>query len=229
MKEKTHSEQFFNFLSLLDENNVRYVLIRGFGKFPKSADTDVDLVYHIDDHEKYTNLAKEYLTLYDEGRGSEWTSMGTGEWCEMLYSPCRTRGKDNPELPNGCFRIDAYNSLHFKTPYNNFTTFWTVDKTYNDSVLETRVCIKEDYGSYYIPQSENEIALLVARNVLDNKKRPMWNTKHKQRIEDLFPAIDTKILEDRISKLFPCSKKIVELLYERKYESVMDYALGIKK
>jgi hypothetical protein len=223
---KTHSEQFFDFLKILDDKNVRYVLLRGFGKFPKEADTDVDLLYHIDDHDLYTRLAKEHLTIYNEGRGSEWASMGSGEWCEMLYSPCRTNGPDDSSIANGCFRIDAYNSLHFKTPYNNFTTFWTVDKQFNDFVLSTRKRIDKPYGSYYIPEPESEIALLVARNVLDNKKRPMWNTKHKARVAELFSAIEEETLKDRISKIFPNNEKIFEMLSKKEYESVMDYALG---
>ena len=156
---KSHSEQFFNFLTILDKNNIRYVLLRGFGKFPKEADTDVDLLYHIDDHDLYIELAKENLIPYNEGRGSEWTSMGSGEWCEMLYSPCRTRGEDDMSISNGCFRVDAYNSLHFKTPYNNFSTFWTVDKSFNDFVLSSRKRIDESFGSYYVPEPESEVYL----------------------------------------------------------------------
>lgn len=228
VNEKSHSEQFFDFLKVLDDNKVRYVLMRGFGKFPEEADTDVDLLYHLDDHDKYTELAKEHLTPYNAGRGSEWTSMGSGEWCEMLYSPCRTRGQDDPKISNGCFRVDAYNSLHFKTPYNNFTTFWTVDKEYNDFVLEARKRVDAPYGSYFIPEAESEISLLVARNVLDNKKRPMWNKKHKKRVEDLLPVVNLQTLSDRIERLFPNSEKIVEMLKDKKYESVMDYALGRK-
>tara|TARA_Y100000592_G_scaffold12177_2_gene17131 strand:- start:5436 stop:7202 length:1767 start_codon:yes stop_codon:yes gene_type:complete len=226
--EKTHSEQFFDFLKVLDDNKVRYVLMRGFGKFPEEADTDVDLLYHLDDHNKYIELAKEHLTPYDAGRGSEWTSMGSGEWCEMMYSPCRTRGEDDPKISNGCFRVDAYNSLHFKTPYNNFTTFWTVDKEYNDFVLEARKRVDAPYGSYFIPEAESEISLLVARNVLDNKKRPMWNKKHKKRVEELLPVVNLQTLSDRIERLFPNSEKIVEMLKSKKYESVMGYALGRK-
>lgn len=222
----THSKAFFNFLNILDEEGVRYVIIRGFGKFPDSPDTDVDLVYHLDDHKKYTDLAKKYLVPYNEGRGSEWTSMGSGEWCEMLYSPCKTPGDPDLNLPNGCFRIDAYNSLHFKTPYNNFTTFWTVDKKYNDEIISSRRKVVESYGSYYLPQMEDEVALLVARNVLDNKKRPMWNKKHKERIGNILEELDRTILQDKISKLFPNSEKIVDLVYNKQFESIMDHALG---
>lgn len=222
----SHSEVFFKFLNTLDEEGIRYVIIRGFGKFPDSPDTDVDLVYHLDDHKKYTDLAKKYLVPYNEGRGSEWTSMGSGEWCEMLYSPCKTPGDPDKNLPNGCFRIDAYNSLHFKTPYNNFTTFWTVDKKYNDDIISSRRKIVESYGSYYLPQMEDEVALLVARNVLDNKKRPMWNKKHKERIGNILEELDHTILQDKISKLFPNSEKIVDLVYNKQFESIMDYALG---
>ena len=229
INQKTHSEAFFDFLNTLDKEGIRYVIIRGFGKFPISPDTDVDLVYHLDDHEKYTILAKKHLIPYNEGRGSEWTSMGSGEWCEMRYSPCKTPGLPDQNLPNGCFRIDAYNSLHFKTPYNNFTTFWTVDKKYNDEIIASRRKIVENYGSYYLPQIEDEVTLLVARNVLDNKKRPMWNKKHKERIGNILEELDRTILQDKISKLFPNSKKIVDLVYNKQFESIMDYALGRAK
>lgn len=228
-KDNTHSRLFFQFLNALEDNKVRYVIIRGFGEFPRSGDTDVDLVYHIDDHDEYVKLAKEHLIPYNSGRGSEWASMGSGEWCEMLYLPCKTPGEPDPDIHNGCFRVDAYNSLHFKTPYNNFTTFWTVDKEYNDQVIDSRYKVKESYGSYYLPKKEDEIALLVARNVLDNKKRPKWNTKHKSRIENIIESVDREVLENRVSRLFPNSKKIVELIYNKKYESTMDYALGRKK
>jgi hypothetical protein len=225
---KGHSEQFFSFLSDLDSAGVRYVIIRGFGKFPKTPDTDVDLLYHIDDHDKYINLAKSGLEEFISANGSEWQSFGSGEWCEMLYSPCRTSGDPDPEIENGCFRVDSYNSLYFKTPYYNFSTYWTVDKEFNDLVISSRVKISEEFGTYYIPEPECEIALLVARNVLDNKKRPAWSTKHISRIQDLIQSnqVESARLSSRISKLFPSSEKIVELIYQNSFREIMKYALG---
>jgi len=226
---KGHSDQFFNFLNILDTSGVRYTIIRGFGKFPKTPDTDVDLLYHIDDHEKYISLAKENLKEFVSANGSEWQSFGSGEWCEMLYSPCKTIGDLDPEIENGCFRIDSYNSLYFKSPYHNFSTYWTVSRDFNDFVISNRVKIVGEFGSYYIPEPACEIALLVARNVLDNKKRPAWSTKHISRIQDLIQSdqIKREDLSDRISQLFPNSKKIVELIYKNSFREIMQYALGM--
>ena len=226
---KSHSEQFFNFLEDLDNSNIRYVIIRGFNRLPKTPDTDIDLVYHIDDHDKYISTAKKNLEEFINANGSEWQSFGSGEWCEMLYSPCRTIGEPDSEIENGCFRIDSYNSIYFKTPYYNFSTYWTVDKSFNDLVISTRVRIDENYGSYYIPEAECEIALLVARNVLDNKKRPAWSTKHISRIQLLIGdnKVKSDVLSDRISQLFPNSKKIVELIYQNSFREIMQYALGM--
>tara|TARA_Y100001938_G_C8043784_1_gene407649 strand:+ start:58 stop:750 length:693 start_codon:yes stop_codon:yes gene_type:complete len=226
---KSHSKQFFDFLDALDAADVRYVIIRGFGRLPKTPDTDIDLLYHIDDHDKYISLARENLEEFINANGSEWQSFGSGEWCEMLYSPCKTTGDPDPEVENGCFRIDSYNSLYFKTPYYNFSTYWTVSKEFNDLVISKRVKVDKDYGSYYIPESESEIALLVARNVLDNKKRPAWSTKHISRIQSLISndKINKDILSSRISSLFPNSEKIVELIYQNSFREIMQYALGM--
>ena len=221
--ETDHSKSFFKFLNILDELEIRYVIMRGFSRFPTSPDTDVDLVYHIDDHEKYVNAATMYLKKLPS-----WQSFGSGEWCEMLYYPSATRGEEDKNLPNGHFRIDAYNSIYFKTPYTNFSTYWTISKDFNDFVLANRVKNDENFGTYYTPEIECEIALLVARNVLDNKKRPSWNTKHIKRIESVLSRADKTKLIDRIQKLFPNSEKITDLIYEGKFTSIMDYALGIK-
>tara|TARA_B100000686_G_C16781096_1_gene971918 strand:- start:1570 stop:2256 length:687 start_codon:yes stop_codon:yes gene_type:complete len=227
--QNNHSKRFFKFLDVLDKNNIKYVIIRGFSRFPNFPDTDVDLVYSTDNHEEYISLAKEHLVPYTGVRGSEWTSFGSGEWCEMLYSPCGTPGEPDSNIPNKRFRVDAYNSIYFKSPYNNFQTYWTVSKEFNDIVLDTRIKISEDFGSYYIPEPEYEIALLIARNVLDNKKRPKWNTKHKDRIASMLNSIDREKLTSRISMLFPSSDKIVDLLYDSSFEDIMYYALGVKR
>ena len=226
-----HSEQFFSFLKALDDSGVRYVILRGFGKFPKTPDTDVDLVYHIDDHEMYISLAKENLEEFVSANGSEWQSFGSGEWCEMLYSPCRTTGEEDPEIENGCFRVDSYNSIYFKTPYHNFSTYWTISKKFNDLIIDKRIRIEESFGSYYIPEPECEIALLIARNVLDNKKRPAWSTKHISRIQSLISEnkVQRDVIVSRVSQLFPNADKIVDLVYQDSFRQIMQHALGLTR
>ena len=59
----------------------------------------------------------------------------------MLLNPYFTSLEREKWLPDGdrglgYFRIDLQNSLYFKSPYNNFKTYWTVPKKFNDYVVE---------------------------------------------------------------------------------------------
>tara|TARA_Y100001963_G_C6704856_1_gene411405 strand:+ start:358 stop:1017 length:660 start_codon:yes stop_codon:yes gene_type:complete len=215
-----HSEQFFNFLTKLDSENIRYVIIRGFKKFPESGDSDVDLVFHLDDEEKYKMLAMEYL---DKGH---WCSRGSGEWCEMMYYPSFTKGPKDQNIDNGLFRVDSYNSLHFKSPYNNFKTWWTCSKEFNNLVIETRKEISAPFGKYYIPDEECEITLLVVRNVLDNKDKNKFSSKHSDRILEILDNADREKLVDRMRMALPFPEKVVDLIYQKKFTSLFKAAMG---
>ena len=216
----THSEQFFDFLKKLNEQNVRYVLIRGFGRFPESADGDVDIVYDQKDETEYLKIK---LACFEKGNV---VSFGSGEWCEMLYLALNTKGPKDPNIAGGRFRVDSYNSLYFKSPYKNFTTFWTVPKPFNDLVLETRIEKDMPYGKFYIPESECELVLLLLRNVLDREDKSCFSEKHIKRIKNILPFINREKLIDRLSMVLPHPEKIVNKVYEFNFSQIFDTALG---
>ena len=48
----THLNQLISFFNFLNDENIRYVVIRGFLKLPITADTDLDIIVHPDDFER---------------------------------------------------------------------------------------------------------------------------------------------------------------------------------
>ena len=52
MSNKTHNQNFDKFLQTLNENNIRFIFIRGYRYLPEKADTDLDTVIHPDDWQK---------------------------------------------------------------------------------------------------------------------------------------------------------------------------------
>ena len=224
MSDKPHSEQFFSFLEKLNLAGVRYVLIRGFGRFPTSGDNDIDLLYHLEDHEKYINIAQDML----QSNPPVSANFGSAEWCEMLYTPFKTRGDADPAVANGHFRVDGYNSLFFKSPYHNFTTQWTVSKKFNDLVLANRISVVRDYGTFYTPEVECEIVLLVLRNILDRKDKTTFGTKHAKRIMEILPVADRGVLVERVGMNLPNAKKIVQMIYEEDFGNIFPVAMGYR-
>tara|TARA_Y100000296_G_scaffold60356_1_gene69914 strand:- start:145 stop:813 length:669 start_codon:yes stop_codon:yes gene_type:complete len=204
-----HSQKLFNFLNELHEKDIQYVIFRGFEKLPHGPDKDIDMIGSYERYDEVLEIASKHLLINNSLCGH--TSYGFGEWCNMRLNPYWT--SDTPEswLPDaGYFRIDLQNCLYFKSPYNNFSTYWTVPKKFNDYVVETRQKREHDGVYYYIPSAECDITLLILRDTLDKDRQ--WKDKHVNRINNLLKTVDNEELLKCIRMVLPEPEKIIKSL-----------------
>jgi len=213
-----HKEIFFKFINELNDNNVSYYFMRGFGKLPDKPDTDIDLVCKLPDWKKFTEIASSHLSL--EGN----VNHGFGEYCDMLYYPYFTPGESDGSIPNGRFRIDSYNCLHMKSPYHHFTTMWTLPEKFNDYIFDKK--IKVEYSTpYYIPSKECELTLLVLRDIFD--LQGSWKQKHIERITSLKAGCDRNELLKCIKMVVPNPEKILEAIEEGRFGDIFRLSMGV--
>jgi len=208
-----HSKLFFDFLEEIHSKNIPYVIFRGFAKLPVMPDKDIDMLGSFEDYTQIVEICKKYFVENDKICGPR--NYGFAEWGEMLLNPFFTSLKRETWLPDGnrglgYFRIDLQNSLYFKSPYNNYKTFWTVPKKFNDYVLETRKVREHDGVYYYIPSVECDMVLLTLRNTLDKNRK--WKDKHVNRVKELAKSANHDELLKCVEMVLPEATQIANYL-----------------
>jgi hypothetical protein len=211
-----HKEKFFNFIKELNENNVKYYFLRGFINLPEKPDTDIDLVCHMSDWDRFNGIASKHL------RGEGFKDYGFAEYCNMFYYPYFTPGPEDRSIPNGRFRVDSYNCLHMSSPLNSFATNWTLPILFDDYVFDKRIKIEYDIP-YYIPSVECEIVLLVLRNILD--MRGAWKAKHIKRIDSLKHTSDKQELLRCIDMVLPHAQAVADCIHNNEYKKIFNLVM----
>ena len=212
----SHQEIFAGFVEELNE--LQYVFVRGFLNLPEALDTDVDIVSSLEDFPAMVRLGMKWMTMMI----ADCKHFGFAEWCDMEYAPFHTDGIHDPNIPNGRFRVDMYNSLYFLSPYKGFTANWTVPKAFNEAVLAERI----PRDNFFIPHPEHEIMLLVCRDVFD--KQGQWSNKHMSRVIELLPLITRRELHFARALLgFP--EETVDALYDGRFFDLFGIIMGKKQ
>lgn len=213
MLENKHKELFFKFVEDLNDNDISYYFLRGFGNLPEKPDTDIDLVCKASDWNDFTKIADKHLSALGK------RSFGFAEYSEMLYFQYSTKGEPDSNIPNGFFQVDSYNCLFMLSPAKGFTTYWTLPTGFNDYVFNN--IKKIDYDThYYIPSVECEIALLVFRNVLD--LRGAWKQKHIDRIKTLKKNYKEEELLNCIKMVLPSAQKVTNHIADDDYGKIFN-------
>jgi hypothetical protein len=212
----THQGTFAKFVEEI--NKLQYVFVRGFIKLPQAPDTDVDIISSLKDFYIMVTIASKWMTFM----GGDHKDFGFAEWCNMIYAPFHTDGPHNPNIPNGRFRVDIYNSLYFLSPYKNFTTNWTVPKKFNEAVLTKRI----RRNDFFIPCPEHEIMLLVCRDVFD--KQGQWSDKHMNRIKDLLNSSANRSFLITANELIGFPVAVVDELYNHNFSDLYKTIMGKK-
>ena len=217
-----HRTIFSKFINDLNDNEISYVILRGFARLPVSPDSDIDLAVNPTDWEKFNKIAKKHLSVDPK---EPFENYGFAEYCEMLYHPYFTPGPKDRTISNGCFRVDSYNSIYFSSPFNDFTSFWTIPNDLSQKIFLEKQNIKTSEYNFYIPKPEHEVLLLVLRSVLDvmGWKKKKCKQKHKDRIAEIITSCNMDELNDNLKGIFPqtdfvlnCIKNVqLELLYNK--------------
>lgn len=183
----THLDQLKCFFDFLNNEKIRYVVIRGFLKLPITADTELDIIIHPDDFEKCISNMKIKCKN---------NSFSTNLITNCIHKPCSTTGEYDETMSNGCFRIDLYNNIFFHCGrYKYQLPLFLLNILFNSvnyKIPETDTEIK-------IPTKEMEILLLICRAIID-KNGEKIQEKHIQRIEFLIKSgINNKLLQTFIN------------------------------
>jgi hypothetical protein len=213
-----HQKDFYDFIQALNDGNIRYVIIRGYKDLPEKPDTDIDLVYHYKDYDKGIVIAKRYMNNLPP------EEYGFSEYTKMIYHPFFTRGEGDPALPNGHFRVDMYSSFFFKSPMNNFSSFWNLSHEFVEHVFSNRY---QDYDfGVYLPDRGSDIALLICRDIFDRRE---WKQKHLHWIEFLSYQIPREDILKAVKMIFPEPEAIVSLLIDKRYAELKHKLEGMMR
>ncbi len=183
----THLNQLKCFFEFLNNEKIRYVVIRGFLKLPITADTDLDIIIHPDDFQKCISSMKIK-------KKNKTFSINLITNC--IYEPCLTTGEYDNTMSNGCFRLDLYNNIFFHCgAYKYQLPLFFLNIIFNSvnyKIPETATEIK-------IPTKEMEILLLICRAIIDKNGKKIQD-KHIKRIEFLIKSgINNKLLQTFIN------------------------------
>ena len=170
----SHLDNFHRVIYSLHNSNIRFVVIRGFKTMPKTADTDLDIVIHPDDYQKFLEEMQKHLsngTLlfnvekpYSHGAESVW------------YRAYRTTGIYNNFLSNKGYQLDTYGTVFFFGPQDQAVI---LTKEFIDYLFSN----KQKFHNLYIPNALSEMILLFCRTYID--LGGSWKLKHRNRFDEL--------------------------------------------
>jgi len=187
--EKSHWNSLYKFIYELQNNKIRWVVVRGFRKIPFKADTDLDIVIHPNDYEKFSNLMQSFVSLGLFSINHRDTKFENTK-SNLLYSAYSTIGIDGNNLPNNCFQLDIYNDLFFFQAKNGLKL--------NPKFIEELFKYTNIKSNIVIPHIHFELIVLLARVYID--KNGYWSDKHKQILNDIKNNKDFNL--DLFKKLF---------------------------
>lgn len=172
-KNRYAHEHYFDFEKTmidLEENNIRYVIIRGFKKLPITPDTDLDIVCHPEDLDKAKDIMLKKLHLMK----SKIIQIGSET---VNYIQFKTKSIPNNLIKNTYFHIDIYDNIFF---------------FYKEKICISKLLCKlfdnriKYMTKFYIPTPEFEYFLLIIRVCFD---LGILRDKHKNRLIELIPNV----------------------------------------
>lgn len=172
----SHLENLNEILFRLNNNNIRYVMIRGWHTMPFAPNTDLDTIVHPNDFDKFIKIMQSCLI---DKITTQRINKNYGE--NLQYTSYSTTGTLEKFLPNSAYQLDIYNNAFF---------FESDSKGLNigDSFTNYLFATKRRWKQLYVPDEFSELILLLYRTYID--KNGAWLIKHQQRFDDLLLKID---------------------------------------
>lgn len=177
-----HDADFQMTIDELNNNNIRYVISRGFKNLPQSPDTDIDLICHPDDYQKLDSIVLKRLALK---HSKKLVIDGT----ECKYIQYKTTKAPRRDIANTYFHVDVYDHCYTWYIKKVLMSFGFLDELFSKR-------IKRDF--YYIPCAEHEIFLLLMRMVLECKT---VKRKHKERVSELLPSANRENIIEMFNEI----------------------------
>jgi len=192
---KSHWESLYKLIFELNNEQIRWIIIRGFRKMPNTADTDLDILIHPDDYLKFSQIIDKFINFgyfSVNHRNTEYNH----PFKKLYYSAYSTVGDNGDYISNNCFQLDIYNNLFF---FNNNKGICLTDGFINELFK-----YKVTKNNLTIPHLHFELVILLFRVFVD--KHGVWSEKHKNVLnriinDRLFNSLDfKKLLNYALSK-----------------------------
>ena len=176
----THKDCYNYILDMMNKNNIKFVIIRGFKFLPIKPNTDLDIIIHPNSYDKFKKMYKilnesNLITIQKPEKYIE-------NNISVYYTPLFTAShlKEGSHLPGNYYRFDTYSDLFFyKDGEGNGKNAIICNQLFKKYLFDNLIKI----DNYYIPNPISEIILLIYRNLFD--KRGIWSKKHINRINEL--------------------------------------------
>ena len=159
-------------MEILNNKQIRYVIIRGYRTLPKTPDTDIDLVCHRDDYKNLVGVVHDFWEL-NTNFTTPLNFRIDGKDCE--YTQWRTTGKEDSEIANGRFTMDTYNHFFFHRKEKVVLSDEFADEIFSKGIQKR--------NNYFILKPEYEVLMYGYRNVFDLQNK--FKKKHIDIIREL--------------------------------------------
>jgi len=205
----THKDCYNYILDTFNENDIKFVIIRGFINLPRTMDTDLDIIIHPNSYNRFKEICNKFKdnNLIRNLKGKRYTENKK----VVHYVPFVTEAHftEGNHLPGKRYRYDTYSDLFFfkdgeggNKPANAII----LNSLFKKYVFDNK--IKKD--NYYIPNPISEIILLIYRNLYDLGGH--WKKKHSRRIGGLLSKTNKDEFVKVCNFCFSSEQNILELL-----------------
>lgn len=207
-------QQLKKFFCELENNNVRYVVLRGYRDYPERIRTDLDIACHTKDQKEYYEIAKKHFGI----ESKPFVKNINNFMC--LYWDFSIKDKSGVDEPIHSIRMDLYNGIYF---FHNKQMLLSDDAI--DYIFNTRV---KKFDTFYVLSEEvdminNALRCVYDKNTgLEDKK---VGKKYRGYIEDSIKLVDFGKVKRYLKLLYPLYGLVAEhmmddfilLLKEQKY------------
>ena len=205
-------------LDTLNNNNIEFVIIRGFRYLPEKMDTDIDLVVNPKCYDKFLEISNKLIQEKLIGKckkrieyKSEVINKEKMITSKHYYHPLIT----SKTLEGKYYRFDTYSDLFFyKNGEGNTNEAQLVNSLFKYYLFKDKIRV----DNYYIPDPIHEIILLIYRSVFDLKGK--WKKKHIRRVNELLPILDEDKLHFFCNMCFSNSNDIIDLIKNNNYKDI---------
>lgn len=166
--ENSHWNSLYKLVHELNNEQIKWIAVRGFRKMPYTADTDLDIVIHPNDYDKFCKIMDRFIEL-GYFRTNHKNLKYNHNSKELYYSAYSTNGNDGNYISNNCFQLDIYNNLFFFDNNNGVCL--------NNGFIDEMFKYIKINNHIVIPHMHFELVILLFRIQVD--KNGYWSDKHK--------------------------------------------------
>ena len=203
---KNQLDKIVHFFKILEQNNVRYIVLRGYNDLPERIRTDLDIACHYDDQYIFYQLAKKHLSCDSYPYISQINGKEIVYWDFCVID-------DNNEKQK--IRMDLYNGIY----WFHGKQYYPDGDEFSKYIFNNRD--KNDW--FYIPSVEIDLLFNILRCVYD-KNTALENAKvglkYRNIIETNLPKCNDKKLIEGLKMIFPRLAQIAPHLMNQTLELI---------